>query len=269
MSAQPMLETKEDVEATLDAVVVASPAVTDAMKAKYEMKATALRQATTALLIFSIMCSWPWPSVGWIGFFPAVSVLCAASHQLLCRARCARFLSAILAILAGYKITTLAMSIHQGMAQQVAADVHQVCVTVPAETFKWGQQMVNEHHCARKAVSFLARHASTDTPAMLIASEAVAIDLNATHLVGTEQSSQAATCATVARVVKCAAKTMAIASVVAHLLLFLSAVAVVKRACCLRCMAYRCGLLEWKGWRGCKCKNDKPMAVTPAPKELS
>jgi len=273
MSAQPMLESKEDVETTIavptaEAVVVSSSS-SDAMKAKYETKATALRRAATALLIFSIMCSRPWPSIGWLGSFAAIPVLCASSTKLLCRARCARFLSAILAILAGYKIMTVAMSIRTGMPQRVADEVHNVCVTMPAETFQWGQAMVNEHHCARKAVSFLAHHASTDTPAVLVTADTLAIDSNATHLVGTEQWSQAAACATAARIVKFSAKMMAIGSVVAHLLLFLAAIAVVKRACCLRCMAYRCGLLDWKGCRGCKCKNDKPMAVMPGPKDLS
>merc|ERR1719502_2349384 len=98
----------------LEAQVVATAGVaaTDEKIAKYDARATSLRRAATALLFFSIVSSRPWPSAGWLGVVAAVSVLCASSQRIACRARIARALSAFVAIFACITLWHLTTSIH-------------------------------------------------------------------------------------------------------------------------------------------------------------
>lgn len=55
----------------------------------------------------------------------------------------------------------------------------------------------------------------------------------------------------VAHVATCAFKMMIVGSALAHLFLLLSAMAVVKHVCCLRCAAYKAGLLKWNQCGAC------------------
>merc|ERR1719164_40420 len=64
--------------------------------------------------------------------------------------------------------------------------------------------------------------------------------------------SQPEACDKLAHVAARLSKMMMLGSALGHLLLLFSAVAVVKRACRLRCAAYRAGLLKWScKWSGC------------------
>jgi len=265
---QPMLETREDVVPA--AVVV----VTDEQShSAIEPKAVSLRRAATAMLFFSLACARPWPTPAWLGVFASFAILCAPSSQkLLCRARCARCLSAIVAIFAFIALIMLGMSLHSGMPDHVSTKVLSTCNEMPAETFVWAQAKMSEHKCMRK---FLSRHAPEGTmPALALA------DNNATHLHLSVVSgdapdvlawSQPEACDKLAYVAARMTKMMMLGSALGHLLLLLSAVAVVKRACRLRCAAYRAGLLQWScKWSGCKTTGQPAAApVTPAAKEMA
>merc|ERR1719235_1512256 len=65
-----------------------------------EGKATSLRRAATALLVFGMMCARPCPHSwgAWLAMIAAVSVLCASEKKILCRARFARLLSIFAAV---------------------------------------------------------------------------------------------------------------------------------------------------------------------------
>lgn len=271
MSAQPMLEPSKDVETPVAAAVVIPTVVTsDEKMVKFEAAKDSLRCACTALLMLAMVCSRPWPNAGWLGVFAAVAVLCASTHKLLWRARVARFCSAVVAVFAGIAFIALVTSIND-MPQHVSDKVHTLCNSMPADTFEWGHTLLNEHHCARKGLAWVSsampHHAvavvDKHKEAMLVAKKA-----NSTSLVGAEQHwSQERTCDMSAHVAHHVVKMMMIAESLAHLLLFLAAVLVVKRACRLRCAAYKCGLLTWKKCGGCQCK--ATAATPPAAKELA
>lgn len=255
------------------AVVMPTTVMSDEKMAQFEAAKDSLRTACTALLMFAMLCSRPWPNAGWLGVFAAVSVLCSSTHKLLWRARVARFCSAVVAIFAGIAFITLVTSINN-MPQHVSEKVHTLCNAMPADTFQWGHTLLNEHHCARKGLAFFERHASITMPhhadAMVDKEEAmlVAKTANSTALVSAEQHwSQERACDISAHVVHHVVKMMVIGESLARLLLFLSAILVVKRACRLRCAAYKCGLLTWKKCGGCQC--NATAASSPAAKELS
>merc|ERR1719240_1818779 len=165
-----------------------------------------------------------------------MTVLCASNHKILCRARVARFFAAIVAIFAGIAFVKLVMSINAGSPQHFGDKVRGQCLTMPADTFKWGQQMIVEHKCMQKGLAFLSHHhflsndtmllpPSLDTVAQGDASHPAVLDSAA------QSWSQPEACNKVAHIVSRVAKMMMTGSALMHLLL-LSAVAVVKCACC-------------------------------------
>jgi len=253
-------------------VIVPSTARLDVL----EVKTTLLRRAATALFFFGMICARPCPSSwgAWAGIIAAVLILCSSSNKILCRARVARLLSVLAAVFAAHTAVSLVISFHAGMPVQIADKVHGQCMDVPADTFAWAQHKLVEHDRFHKGVSFLSRHMpnATAMPALL------ASEMNASHpapLVGAtepEKWSQPEACTMVAHVVTCVAKMMMVGSTLAHLLLFLAAAAVVKRACCLRCAAYRAGLLTWKCGGACEAnceRANQPAAVAaPVTKEM-
>jgi len=237
-----------------------------------EAKATSLRRAATALLVFGMICARPCPSSwgAWLAMASGISVLC--SNKLLCRARFARLLSFIVAIFAGYMVITLVVSFRSGKPQQMSTFAHEQCMDLPEETFAYVKNRLVEHKAVR---SFLSRHMTIESiprfELLDVAPEQNTTSSLATALVGEgsepERWTQNETCNSLARFVACTAKVMTMGSALAHLCLFLAAVAVVKRACCLRCAAYRAGLLHWKCHAGCKSKCLSPVAaatVVPA-----
>merc|ERR1719263_2292197 len=156
--------------------------------AKYDARATSLRRAATALLFFSIVSSRPWPSAGWLGGVAAVSVLCASSQRILCRARVARFLSALVAIFACITLVHLGMSIRADKPLRIGQEVGSKCASMPADTFEWARDTISEHKCARKAIAFVTRHmdmeSKDDDDEVALSTVSTATDLAA--LVGTE-----------------------------------------------------------------------------------
>lgn len=271
---QPMLATTE-VDAPLAVPISVQSIETSELARKYDAKATSLRRACTALLFFSVLCSRPWPSAGWLGYIGAFSVLCASSHKLLCRARVARFFSAIVAIVAGITLVHLVASIHADKPQQIGNEIQTQCVKMPAATFEWAHSIVSQHKCMKKAVAFLARHVDTPSSAITaggpmvldkleVAASANDTSLPATLVVSESAWSQEAACGTAAHVATRVAKMMMLGSALAHLLLIVTALAVVKRVCCLRCVAYKCGLLTWKRCGACKRQPAAAAATTEA-----
>merc|ERR1711998_661814 len=181
-----MLETKEP-PPIVPAEVVPVTVPTDAQTAEYELKATKLRRAATALLFMSVVCSRPWPSVGWAGLVSAVAILCASPNTILCRARVGRFFSAITMILAGVAFVTTVISIRSGAPQHMSDQVHNACNDMPADTFSWGQKIVNEHPCLHKAVAMISRHVSNDTAVALVTPATASWrDANSSFLVAPE-----------------------------------------------------------------------------------
>lgn len=263
MMRQPMIE--QDMPPIADAVVVAN--LPNDKTSAFEEKASALRRAATALLLFSVLCMRPCPlsSVfSWLGVIAAISVLCATPKKLLCRARVARFLAAIVAIFAVCQLVGVTSSI-TSMPLRISETVDEQCVKAPAETFEWGQQMISERKHLRGAAAFLMRHLTNGTvPHATLASTT---DANAT-LVDIEAWSQPEACHQIALLVKNLAKATLFGSALAHLLLLLSALAVVKRACRLRCAGYRLGLLTWKRC-GCKHTSKPALVEATATKELA
>jgi len=243
-----------------------------------EPKATSLRRAATALFFFGMLCARPCPSSwgAWLAMFGSVAVLCASQKTILCRSRFARALSFFAAIFAAYSFVTFFLSIREVKPQQIADKFQAGCMDLPEETFAYVQHKVVEHKFLEKGLSFYyARHMSQDEttsappPALHIGSAENASSMpHPTMLVGAVEPkepkdwTQPVACDTVAHFVQRAAQMMMIGSTLAHLLLFLSAVAVVKRACRLRCAAYRAGLLEWKCGARCKAKCQR---AEPAP----
>jgi len=279
MSVQPMLETKQQKEVPVAHIVVATDYLTtsDEKMATYEARATSLRRAATALLFFSIVSSRPWPSAGWLGAVAAFSVLCASSQRLLCRARLARLLSALVIFFAGITLVHLATSIHADKPHHIGDLIGSKCASMPADTFGWVRDTIISEHseCARKAVAFVSLHmASMDDDNKVAALSTVSNATDLATLVGTVPSwSQHVACNMVAHVVMRAVKMMMIGSALAHLFLLLSAMAVVKRACCLRCAAYKAGLLKWNKCGACtkyRTTFEPPAGATPtAAKELA
>lgn len=248
----------KEVEVPVAQVVLSTDCMitTDEKLAKYEARATSLRRAATALLFFSIVSSRPWPSAGWIGAVAAFVVLCASSQRLLCRARLARFLSALAIIFAGITLVHLATSIHANKAHRIGEEIGTRCASMPTETFEWVREtIISEHECARKAISFVSYHmTSTDADKVSnkVTLSTVSNLTDMATLVGTEPSwSQPIACDMVAYVTTRAVKMMMVGSSLAHLFLLLSAMAVFKRACCLRCAAYKAGLLKWNKCGAC------------------
>jgi len=278
MSATPMLETKEQETAQPAEIVMPAEIVATDEVTSYETKATSLRRACTALLFFSVLCARPWPSITWLGVLAAVSVLCAAPHKLLCRTRFTRFLSAVVAVFAAYSFIRL-LAFKADTPQRAGEWTHDACVKMPGDTFSWGHAMLTEHKCTRKALAFFSRHMADAPTLASMDKEAGANASLATLTLGgksnaslatlgpEEEWSQAEACDKAAHLVTRITKMMMVGWGLAHLLLFLSAVAVVKRACRLRCAAYKCGLLKWNKC-GCACKNTAPTAVVPA-KEIA
>lgn len=180
----------------------------------------------------------------------------------------ARFLSVFVAIFAGYTLVSLVLSLRTGMPLQISAKVHGQCIEMPAETFAWAKHMVVEHEHLHRGVSFVARHmhmhADSTTIVVENASHPAIAHVGVEPAVEPEQWStieQPEACTNIAHFVACVSKTMMIGSAFAHLLLFLVAVAVVRRAIVLRCAAYRAGLLKWKCGARCKsaCKRVEPV----------
>jgi len=275
MLQTPMLATETDPVVPATVVLETKVAAPDVLEAK----ATSLRRAATALLVFSMLCARPCPSSwgAWLGIAAAIAVLCSTSRtKLLCRSRFARFLSFLAAIFAFYQFVTLAISFHGGLPLQIANKVHGECLEVPGETFTWMKHKLAEHKHVHKGLSFLSRHMpnATTSPTFHFSAE------NASHhpfvLVGAaaaepwsqlETWSQPQACNKLAHLATCVASMMIVGSAVAHLFLFLAAVAVVKRACGLRCAAYRAGLLTWKCGGRCKstCMRAEPPALVTPP----
>jgi len=273
-------------EATL---VAATNVVLESTNATYdvlESKATSLRRAATALLVFGMLCARPCPSSwgAWLAMVAGVTVLCASRGKLLCRSRFARFLSVFAAVFAGYTVVSIILSLRAGKPEEISDKVHSHCMGLPADTFTYMQHKIAEHKSFGKGLSFLSHHFADDktsTPALLDVSAEMSKNASSypTMLVGAVEHekwvSQPEACDMAARFVKCFAKMMMAGSALAHLLLFFSAVAVVKRACRLRCAAYRAGLLTWKCGARCKSacnKRAEPVATVapePAAKEMA
>lgn len=254
--------TKATLVAPTEATLVAPTEANDVMTMQdtLDAKATSLRRAATALLLFSIICARPCPSSwgAWLGMIAAISVLCASGKKLLCRSRSARFLSFFVAIFAGYTVVSLIISYRAGMPKQMSEKfVLESCMEMPADTFVWARSKLVEHHGFRKGLSFLSCHMDEDI--------AVLVSNASSHLVGaTDPATQPEACDKLAHTATCFAKMTMIASALAHLALVFAAVAVVKRACCLRFAAYRAGLLTWKCCKG-KCARTEKANVTPPP----
>lgn len=248
--------------------VIIGTATTDPKLVEYEAKAFSLRRACVFLLFFSVACARPWPSVGWLGMLASLAVFGAfdGKASLLCRTRLARFLAFVVAVVAGYSVVSLAMWIHAGKPQAIAETVHETCLSMPVDTFAWGYQTVSSHKCMSKGLAFFSRHMPKDAPNMT-SIVPVTSNNSASFVVAQDKEawSQPAVCNQVSHIVARFGKMAMIASAVAHLLLFFSALCVVKRASLVRCAAYRAGLLTWK----CKCKyacrgNTSNAVVKPA-----
>merc|ERR1719198_904174 len=82
--------------------------------------------------------------------------------SLLCRTRLARFLAFVVALIAGYSVVMLAMSIHAGKPQAFGDAVHDNCLKMPADTFEWGHQIISSHKCVSKGLAFFSRHMPKD-----------------------------------------------------------------------------------------------------------
>lgn len=262
--AQPMLEAKEVVhEAKVVHVPTRGHPTEEQHTALIDTKTTSLRRAATALLVLSMACARPWPSAGWLGLIASIAVLCASSNNILCRARVGRIFSAITAIVALISVVYLVASIHAGKPQRVGDEVMAKCADMPSDAFAWAKTIVAEHKCAQQGLAFLSRHTSKRDEA--------ALSTNATDLTNLTASaehewSQPEACELASHVAARSVKMMMIGSALAHLLLFLSAVAVVNRACRLRCAAYKAGLLKWKKCGACKRAPTQPAAeATVAP----
>jgi len=140
---------------------------------------------------------------------------------------------------------------------------------MPKETFEWARaNLIPEHECARKAIAFVSHHmASTDDDMHKVALSTVSNATDLATLVGTEPSwSQPVVCDMVAHIATRTVKMMVVGSIIAHLFLLLSAMAVVKRVCCLRCTAYKAGLLKWNKCGACskyKAAFEPAAGVTP------
>merc|ERR1719399_2720346 len=215
-----------------------------------------------------MLCARPCPSSwgAWLAVMAAIAVLCSSGERLLCRSRFARFLSFFAALFSVFTFVSLIVSFRAGMPMQVSAKVHGLCVDAPAETFTWAQRIVDTHTGLQKGLTFVSRH-MPDEPATptFVNTFVDAAEMNASHpamlVDSTEKWPQAETCNKIAHVVVCFAKMIMIGSALAHLALFLSALAVVKRVCCLRFAAHRAGLLKW---RKCddRCKRTEPAQPT-------
>lgn len=260
MSAQPMLATDVESVPTAQLVVQSTVVTTDDKMAQFEDRCTSLRRACTALFFFSLMCSGPWPNAAWLGMIASIAVLCSSSSKLLWRARVARFLSAIVAVFAAIALVTLVVSIKHDVPEHISSKVHTQCVSMPAETFHWGREKLNEHKCARAGLQFLSHHVVGDEKHQ-------AMVANSTALVVHEWSQEQA-CDVVAFMTKHSVKMMMIGAAFAHFFLFLSAFFVFKRACRLRCAAYKCGLLRCSAYK-CGLKCNPQAVVPPAAKELA
>merc|ERR1719164_149405 len=171
------------------------------------MKATALRRAATALLVFGMVCARPCPSSwgAWLATLGAIAVLCSSANKLLCRARMARACALFAAIFAGYTFVSLLVSFHAGMPMQFASKVHDQCVTMPAETFTWA------HHVEplRKGISFLSRHMpnTNDTD--------ITFEMNANAsaaVLEPDKWSQPEACSKIAHIVACFVKMVTVGS---------------------------------------------------------
>lgn len=152
-------------------------------------------------------------------------------------------------------------------AQRIGDEISAQCTSMPEDTFEWASAIVYKHECAQKGLEFLSRHMSSIAVQHKDADVVLANATDLASLVGTAVKttpswSQPEACNMVAHVATCVAKMMMIGSALAHLFLFLSAAAVVKRACCLRCFAFKCGLLRLSKCGACKGKYVcKPEAV--------
>merc|ERR1719440_383817 len=260
MMSTPMLTKEADsppIVPTAEATLISPAAVNEAI----EPKATSLRRAATALFFFGVICARPCPCSwgAWLAIAAAFSVLCASRKTLLCRARVARALSFFAAIFAIYIAVKNTTSFRAGTPLQMSVKVHEQCTDMPPETFKY----VVEHKAVREGLSFLSRHMAHDS--ISTAGTHFEHSENTTKLVsaGEPEWTQPEACDPVARFVARATKFVIVGSALAHLFLFLSAVAVIKRACCLRFAAYRAGLLKSKCGAGCKwkCKRTEPVAT--------
>merc|ERR550514_468364 len=221
-----------------------------------------------ALLFFSALCARPWPSITWLGVLAAFSVLCAAPHKLLCRTRFTRFLSAVVAIFATNSIIRL-VAFKADTPLRAGEWTRDACVKMPTDTFEYGHTILAEHECTRKALAFLSRH-MTDTPTLALMEKAgtntslATLGGNSNASLATlrpeHEWSQAEACGMAAHLVTRVTTMMMIGSGLLHLLLFVSAVAVVKRACRLRFAAHKCGLLKWnKCAFACKSTTSPPV----------
>jgi len=266
-----MLATDVESVPTAQPVVQSTVVTTDDKMAQFEMHATSLRRSCTALFFFSLMCSGPWPNAAWLGVVAAVAVLCAAPSKLLWRARVARFLSAIVAIFAAIALVTLLMAIRNDAPERISNKVHAKCVSMPPETYDWVRQQFNEHTCprARAGLHFLSRHTSSAMEHKAVGGDEKGAMLvgNSTVLVAHEWSQEQA-CDVAAFMSKHVAKMMMIGMAFAHVFLFVSAFFVFKRACRLRCAAYRCGLLRCSAYK-CGLMRNPQAVVQPAAKELA
>jgi len=257
--ALPVLETQDSVQQVPSScwAEIAAP------------KAAALRRAATAMLIFGMLCARPCPSSwgAWLACVAAISVLCAQPSKLLCRSRLVRLLSIFVAIFAGYTAMSLVVSFRAGMPLQISTKVHAECVDMPSDTFAWAQRKLGESG-GHKGLAFLSRHMPNDTstvPAFHISAQ----NTSSYPIGGPETWTQAQACYMIAHIVTCATKFVMIGSALAHLFLFLSAITVIKRVICLRCAAYRAGVLTWKCGARCKSKcshtEQAAVATSPAP----
>jgi len=248
-----------------------------------EVNSTSLRRAATALFFFGMLCARPCPSSwgAWLAMIGAGVVLCSSQSKILCRARCARFLSIFAAIFAGHKVVSLVLSFRAGMPLQISDTVHTECVGMPAATFAYVQHKLVDHMSLNHGLAFLLRRMdmaedTTSTPALLVTPQMNASSL-APVLVGSVDPgawTQPEACNKLSHMVTCFVKMLMIGSTLAHLLLLLSAVVVVKRVCRLRCAAYRAGVLKWQCGAGCKskCPSAAPVDVVappPAAKEMA
>merc|ERR1719198_225368 len=129
---------------------------------------------------------------------------------------------------------------------------------MPSDTFAWAKTI----KCAHKGLAFFSRHMSkSDEVGRSNATDLANLTASAEH-----EWSQPEACELASHVATRSVKMMMVGSTLAHLLLFLSAVAVVKRACCLRCAAYKAGLLKWTKCGACKRVPTQPAAeATVAP----
>jgi len=236
----------------------------------------ASRYVTGGASFYSVqVCARPCPSswYAWLAVAAAVAVLCSSGDKLLCRSRFARFLSAVVAIFAGHAFVSLVLSLRADEPVQIAAKVEGYCLEMPADTFTWARQAI-EHRQLQKGLSFLSSQMPIDTSASfhlaaINASHPVVVPVGA---VETKQWSQPEACDSIAYFVACMVKIGLTGSALVHLFLFFAAIAVFKRACRLRCAAYRTGLLKWNCSGRCKsaCQRAAPAPPhEPATKEMA